>query len=153
MPPVLVPATQSKSSLVGRPASFSRAINIWINTRPLIPPPSRHSSLSILQERRQTNSDHSAFSKQKNWHYYIPFLWHTHKLHLYYSLLFVHSGAIHFRCAFAHCTNCSPHIHDVLKPCQPITTAIDMIPALRVSIDWTMMENKKGSQLQATWRF
>lgn len=50
MPPVLVPATQSKSSLVGLPASFSRAISIWISTRPLIPPPSRHSRLSILSD-------------------------------------------------------------------------------------------------------
>ncbi len=63
MPPVLVPATQSKSSLVGRPASLSRAINIWINTKPLIPPPSRHRSLSILQRRREGYKEiHSTLS-------------------------------------------------------------------------------------------
>lgn len=59
MPPVLVPATQSKSSLVGRPASFSKAINIWINTRPLMPPPSRHRSLSILQSSGQRYTRHT----------------------------------------------------------------------------------------------
>lgn len=51
MPPVLVPATQSKSSRTGRPASFSNAISSWIRTKPLIPPPSRHSSLSVLQRQ------------------------------------------------------------------------------------------------------
>lgn len=35
----------------------------------------------------------------------------------------LHFGAVHFRLASAHCTDCSSHIHDVLKPCQPITTA------------------------------
>lgn len=54
MPPVLVPATQSKSSLMGRPASFSRAMSIWISTRPFIPPPSRHRSLSILEKKHHT---------------------------------------------------------------------------------------------------
>lgn len=45
-----------------------------------------------------------------------------------YSLLFLHFEAVHFRCASVHCTDCSPHIHDVLKPCQPIKTAVDMGP-------------------------
>lgn len=48
MPPVLVPATQSNISLIGRPASFSKAISIWIRTNPLIPPPSKHSKLFVL---------------------------------------------------------------------------------------------------------
>lgn len=58
IPPVLVPATQSKSSLVGLPASFSRAISIWIRTSPLIPPPSRHSSRSNLRTHGRKHWKH-----------------------------------------------------------------------------------------------
>lgn len=121
MPPVLVPATQSKSSLVGRPASLSRAINIWINTRPLIPPPSRHRSRSILQRGGDGFAvSRTAIFSSKNFE-------NTLKLKFFNSL-HLHFGAIHFRLASAHCTYCSPHIHDVLKPCQPITTTIGMGP-------------------------
>ena len=41
---------------------------------------------------------------------------------IFNSLCSLHCGAIHFQHASAHCTDCSPHMHDVLKPCQPITT-------------------------------
>lgn len=45
-----------------------------------------------------------------------------------YSPLVLHFGAVHFRFASAHCTDCSTDIHDVLKPCQTITTAIGIGP-------------------------
>lgn len=108
IPPVLVPAIQSKSSLIGWPASLSRAINIWINTRPLIPPPSRHRSLSILQKRVQKNSDQT-----------VKFL--NLLILTFHLLLILHFGAIHFRLASVHCADCSSHVHDVLKACLPIT--------------------------------
>lgn len=42
IPPVLVPAIQSKISRMGRPAAFSIARRSWMSTRPRMPPPSRH---------------------------------------------------------------------------------------------------------------
>lgn len=45
IPPVLVPATQSKQCMIGLPTIASRFNRICTNTRPLIPPPSRQSNL------------------------------------------------------------------------------------------------------------
>lgn len=42
MPPVLVPAIQSKQLRIGCPAAFSIAFSSWMSTSPLMPPPSRH---------------------------------------------------------------------------------------------------------------
>lgn len=49
IPPVLVPATQSKQWMIGLPTASSRAISIWMRTRPRMPPPSRHRSLKYVR--------------------------------------------------------------------------------------------------------
>ena len=64
-----------------------------------------------------------------------------------YSLPFPRFGPVHFRCASAHCSDCSPHEHDVLKPCEPIITAIGVGPTHGNSIDQIhvqRMEKERG---------
>ncbi|MPC34087.1 hypothetical protein E2C01_027463 [Portunus trituberculatus] len=46
-PPVLVPEIQSKHSWMGRPNTSSITKSIWVITRPLMPPPSRHSTRPV----------------------------------------------------------------------------------------------------------
>lgn len=55
-PPVLVPAIQSKHSLMGFPTSFSIAINIRHRTIPLIPPPSKDKSCKDIEINHTNNN-------------------------------------------------------------------------------------------------
>ncbi len=50
IPPVLVPATQSKQFLMGCPTAFSRANSIWISTKPRMPPPSKHNTYNNISK-------------------------------------------------------------------------------------------------------
>lgn len=52
-PPVLVAATQSKQLITGLPSFFSNSISIVTNTRPLMPPPSRHSKWPLNKKKIQ----------------------------------------------------------------------------------------------------
>lgn len=52
---MLVPAIQSKHSLMGFPTSFSIAINIRHRTIPLIPPPSKDKSCKDIESNQTTN--------------------------------------------------------------------------------------------------
>lgn len=72
-----------------------------------------------------------------------------------YSLPFPHFGTVHFRCASAYCSDCSPHEHDVLKPCEPITTAIGVGPihGNRIDqIDAKRMEKERGHWVSTSHR-